>query len=40
MLGVSDRTIEVHRARVMKKMGAESLPDLVRKYAMCQKASL
>ena len=39
-LNVSDRTIEVHRSRVMKKMGAESLPDLVRKYAMCQKASL
>ena len=35
-LGVSDRTIEVHRARVMKKMGAESLPDLVRKHALCE----
>ena len=35
-LGVSDRTIEVHRSRGMKKMGAESLPDLVRKYALCQ----
>ena len=34
-LGVSDRTIEVHRARGMKKMGAQSLPDLVRKYALC-----
>ena len=34
-LGVSDRTIEVHRARAMKKMGAESLPDLVRKYSLC-----
>ncbi|MDH3830401.1 MAG: response regulator [Gammaproteobacteria bacterium] len=33
-LGVSDRTIEVHRARGMKKMGAESLPDLVRKYSL------
>jgi RNA polymerase sigma factor (sigma-70 family) len=40
MLGVSDRTVEVHRSRGMKKMGAESLPDLVRKYALCQKASL
>jgi FixJ family two-component response regulator len=39
-LGVSDRTIEVHRYRVMKKMGAESLPDLVRKYHMYQKAGL
>ncbi len=35
-LGVSDRTIEVHRARGMKKMGAESLPDLVRKYSLLQ----
>ena len=35
-LGVSDRTVEVHRSRGMKKMGAESLPDLVRKYALCQ----
>jgi FixJ family two-component response regulator len=40
LLGVCDRTIEVHRSRVMKKMGAESLPDLVRKYAMCQKGRL
>ena len=39
LLGVCDRTVEVHRARVMKKMGAESLPDLVRKYTLCQKAS-
>ena len=39
LLGVSDRTIEVHRSRVMKKMGAESLPDLVRKYAMLQKGA-
>jgi two-component system response regulator FixJ len=33
-LGVCDRTIEVHRSWVMTKMGAESLPDLVRKYAI------
>jgi FixJ family two-component response regulator len=38
-LGVSDRTVEVHRYRVMKKMRAESLPDLVRKYAIYQEAS-
>ena len=30
MLGVSERTVEVHRSRVMSKMRAESLPDLVR----------
>ena len=29
-LGVSVRTIEVHRSRVMKKMRAVNLPDLVR----------
>lgn len=30
LLGVSNRTIEVHRSRVMGKMGATSLPELVR----------
>lgn len=29
LLGVSSRTIEVHRSRIMSKMGAASLPDLV-----------
>jgi two-component system response regulator FixJ len=29
-LGASPRTIEVHRARVMEKMGARSLAELVR----------
>jgi len=29
-LGVSPRTVEVHRARVMEKMDAGSLPDLIR----------
>jgi len=29
-LGVAEKTIKVHRARVMEKMGAESLADLVR----------
>jgi two-component system response regulator FixJ len=29
-LGISSRTIEIHRARVMEKMGAHSLSDLVR----------
>lgn len=32
-LGTTERTIKVHRARVMQKMGAASLPDLVR---MCE----
>ena len=39
LLGVSDRTIEAHRSRVMKKIGAEAFLNLVRKYIMCQKAS-
>jgi RNA polymerase sigma factor (sigma-70 family) len=29
-LGVSQRTVEVHRARVMEKMHARSLADLIR----------
>ena len=29
-LGISPRTVEIHRAHVMEKMQAESLPDLVR----------
>lgn len=29
-LGVSRKTVEVHRSRVMRKMGASSVPDLVR----------
>jgi FixJ family two-component response regulator len=31
-LGVSERTVEVHRSEVMKKMGARSLAKLVRKH--------
>lgn len=38
-LGASPRTIEVHRARVMEKMGARSLPDLVRMTLALQRAS-
>jgi two-component system response regulator FixJ len=40
LLRLSNRTIEVHRSRIMKKMGAKSLPNLVQKYDMCQKAGL
>jgi FixJ family two-component response regulator len=29
-LGTSERTIKIHRAKVMRKMGADTLPDLVR----------
>ena len=36
LLGLSNRTIEVHRSKMMKKMGGESLPDLVRIYDVCQ----
>jgi FixJ family two-component response regulator len=30
LIGTSEKTVKVHRARVMIKMGARSLPDLVR----------
>jgi len=30
-LAISPRTVEIHRARVMDKMGAKSLPELIRK---------
>jgi FixJ family two-component response regulator len=29
-LGVSEKTVKVHRGRVVQKMGAKSLADLVR----------
>jgi len=32
-LGISEKTVKVHRARVVKKMGAQSLPELVRMAA-------
>jgi FixJ family two-component response regulator len=34
-LDVSHRTIDVHRARVMEKMGAQSLPELVNMAVAC-----
>ena len=35
-LGISHRTVHHHRARVMEKMQAESLPDLVAKAKICR----
>ena len=29
-LGISPRTIEIHRARIMDRLGARNLPDVVR----------
>jgi two-component system response regulator FixJ len=37
-LGSSPRTVEVHRARVMDKMGARSLPELVRMTIAAEQA--
>ena len=37
-LGSSPRTVEVHRARVMEKMGARSLPELVRMAIAAEQA--
>jgi FixJ family two-component response regulator len=35
LMGVSIRTVEAHRGRVMEKMDARSLPDLVRMADLC-----
>jgi len=37
-LGTSPRTVEVQRARVMEKMGARSLADLVRMVLAMERA--
>jgi two-component system, LuxR family, response regulator FixJ len=29
-LGISPRTVEVHRARIMEKVGAKNIADLIR----------
>jgi two-component system, LuxR family, response regulator FixJ len=39
-LGSSPRTVEVHRARVMEKMGARSLPELVRMTMAVEQAKV
>jgi FixJ family two-component response regulator len=36
-LGLSMKTVEVHRKRVMDKMGAESLADLIRLVVLTSK---
>jgi FixJ family two-component response regulator len=36
-LGTTDATIKVHKSRVMDKMKAESLQDLVRLFALLKK---
>ena len=38
-LGSSPRTVEVHRARVMEKMGVRSLPELVRMTIAAERAA-
>jgi two-component system response regulator FixJ len=38
-LGSSPRTVEVHRARVMEKMGVRSLPELVRMAIVAERAT-
>lgn len=38
-LGISEMTVKVHRGRVMKKMGARTVVDLVRKFDRSVKAS-
>jgi len=36
LLGISHRTVELHRAHITNKMESESLADMVRKHDICQ----
>jgi FixJ family two-component response regulator len=38
LLGISIRTVENHRFSIMKKMRAHSVPDLIRKFTICENA--
>ncbi len=38
-LGISHRTVEIHRARILKKTGTGSLPELIRLYLSLERAS-
>lgn len=37
-LGISEKTVEIHRARVMEKTGSESLSELVRRYLLVDRS--
>jgi len=37
-LGISERTVEIHRAAVMRKMEAKTLADLIRMATMLETA--
>ena len=37
-MGISPKTIETHRARIMEKMGADSLPGLMKRWQIIERA--